>query len=108
MAEETLGERIRGLIDDPALDEAEALYLDFHRRGLDIFYNPQFGVVLVSRNRDVEPSREDQVMANALINEIGLLYAINLIGRFGEAKRAAIADLNRLFDIGEGITPIFG
>lgn len=92
-------DRIGRIIDDPAFTEARSFYLSLKERRLDIYFNPQYGIVVVGRLKGVKPSKEDMDTAWTLRHEIGLIFALDALSAHEEAEKEAARNMGRIFSL---------
>lgn len=82
-------ESSRKLMTDPAIAMADEVISTLAKRGLDVYYNPRYGVIVVGRHKGIIATKEDMDLAWAARHEIGLVYALRSLSGYSKAENAA-------------------
>lgn len=81
--------RIKRIMTDPSLDEAEEFCKSLMKRGLAVYFNPKYGVVIVGMTKGIKASKDDLDTAWILRHEIGLLFGIGSFSAHAAAEKEA-------------------
>lgn len=87
-------ERIIRLMTDPGIEIAAAIVENLSKRNLDVFFNPQYGIVIAGRKKGIQPTKADMDTAWAARHEIGLYFALRALSGYSAAELEAQRVMN--------------
>lgn len=93
---------IRHLLNDPGITEARKLVDSFAERGIIVFTNPGYGVMLVNQSLDSRqplPTSADMAIVDSLREEIETMYALQALAKHYQAVKTASESLSRICDV---------
>lgn len=84
-------------LDDPQLKAADQVVRKLAERGITVFHNPSYGIMLMGARPDSpSPDMRDMDEAYALHNEIAMLFAIQSVSKIAQSMAGSRALLQRL------------
>lgn len=76
-------------LEDPLLKDAARIVDKLSERGITVFHNPRYGIMLMGARHDSPmPGKTDMNEAYALHNEIAMLFAVQSVAKVAQSMSA--------------------